>query len=338
MTLCIRADASDTIGIGHVMRCVAIAYEAVADGIQVEFLTHKIDDALGRFLKEQGFGVREIRSAPGTIEDVEETLRLIQESNCRFLIVDGYQFAEAYCQKLEAIDAKTIFIDDSWGNPPMVPTILINQNLWASESIYHSINGNVRFLLGSRYTLLRREFKRWMNWRREPRAQIEQLLVNMGGSDPLNNLGLVLKQLNRCPLKHLTVTVVAGVHCRELESLNSLSRELPFTINILEHSDDMPAIMAKADAAISGAGFTTFELAFMGVPSLVLLNHHLQVPNIEKLEEFELARRVRSFSDIPELLSGLSSNFQFRSRVVEVGRHLFDGHGASRTWKAILYN
>jgi len=51
----------------------------------------------------------------------------------------------------------------------------------------------------------------------------------------------------------------------------------------------MPALMAWADLAIAGAGVTSYELCYMGLPSMLLIVAENQRRTAERLSELGMA-------------------------------------------------
>ena len=104
--LCIRADASPSIGIGHLMRCLALAQAWQDRGGAVTFVTAPGQPALmARFVRE-GFAVHELKSPPGTLTDATETLATAASAG--WLVVDGYQFRTDYLMALRAGECRVL--------------------------------------------------------------------------------------------------------------------------------------------------------------------------------------------------------------------------------------
>lgn len=334
--LLIRADASAEVGTGHIMRCLALGQAAIDDGCPVTFLCHGLSAALGRRLAFEGFTVRELPREPGSDEDADYTAKTARELDVRAIVVDGYHFDQRYGERLKGAGVPLVYIDDSPGEPAIAADLILNQNLWASDDLYPGR----QVLTGSAYTLLRREFVRERHWVRDLREEAENILINLGGADPQNFLRVVLETFSEVkgPGKAgFSLHVLCGAHNPRFEELAGIAGALPHRVRIEAHLDDIPGAMKWADIAISGAGFTTFELAFMGVASLIIVNHPLQAPNARFLDKEGLALTVTPTDG--SLLSGLrllSCSKESRERVVARGRELFDGSGASRVYNTII--
>ena len=79
-TLLIRADASVSIGTGHIMRMIALGQAWQAQGGEVHFLCAEITPALEERLACEGFQLSRISAVLGSKEDLEQTTHLITDT------------------------------------------------------------------------------------------------------------------------------------------------------------------------------------------------------------------------------------------------------------------
>ena len=103
----------------------------------------------------------------GTAEDAEQTRSLAIRTNADWVVVDGYQFGADYQSLIKSAEFKVLFMDDYVHAEPYTADLVLNQNLQASPSLYAKRGSSTDLLLGPRYAMLRREFRRWRNWQRE---------------------------------------------------------------------------------------------------------------------------------------------------------------------------
>lgn len=98
-----------------------------------------------------------------------------------------------------------------------------------------------------------------------------KVLVSLGGSDPRNHSLKVIQALQETALPELEITVIAGAnnpHTGELEKAANTSN---VPVRIVCDTQNMFKMMAGADIAVSSGGTTVWELAFTGVPTILII-------------------------------------------------------------------
>ena len=278
--LLIRADASPVIGTGHVMRCMAIAQEWQHRGGTAIFASPAWQPALEDRLSKEGFEVVSMRSRPGSPEDALETLHLARELGANWILADGYYFQPAFQKVIAGNDTRLMLVDDNGELGRYDCDIVLNQNYHAGAELYAQRRQDTRLLLGSQYLLLRNEFTD-----RQPAPRIppivSNILVTMGGSDPEHVTERVLQNLVGLDLQGREVRVVTGAANTRREHLPEVARAVGVKIAILHDVRDMPALMDWTELAVAAAGTTSWELAYMGVPAVLVPT----VPNQDRITE-----------------------------------------------------
>ena len=98
-----------------------------------------------------------------------------------------------------------------------------------------------------------------------------RVLITIGAGDSENITEKVINALSDVSIENLELKVVVGPANVNLESLREAISRSKREIEIIENPDSMSILMAWADVAISGSGSTCYELAYLGIPSLVLV-------------------------------------------------------------------
>jgi RimJ/RimL family protein N-acetyltransferase len=114
-------------------------------------------------------------------------------------------------------------------------------------------------------------------------------------------------------------------------------------VQLVENVTNMPQLMAKSDVAISGAGTTSLEMCFMGLPALLIVLADNQRPAAEELNRRGVAINQGEGAEIqPSTLSAyltrLVDSPDSRKAMSERGRDLIDGRGAERVVRALHSN
>jgi UDP-2,4-diacetamido-2,4,6-trideoxy-beta-L-altropyranose hydrolase len=286
-------------------------------------------------LVSEGMNVVHLSVEPGSAEDARKTANLSQHLEASWVVVDGYHFGAEYQRTIKNCGLRLLFIDDYGHAQHYWADIVLNQNIYASEGLYPNRSPDTKLLLGTRYALLRREFRQWQGWTRKIPEVAKKVLVTLGGSDPDNVTLKVIQGLQRVDVPGLEAVVVVGGSNPHYEKLQAAVEASPFPISLERNVTNMPELMAWADVAISAGGSTTWELAFMGLPSLVLVLADNQRASAEKLGEMGVIVNLGwhediSVAEIVEAVLQLSVLSGTLTDMVRRGNELVDGEGAAR--------
>lgn len=332
--LIIRADASIQMGTGHLMRCLALGQAWQDRGGKVIFITACKSNTLQRRLLDEGFQVISLEGSYPDPCDWEYTSQILAEHPGAWVALDGYHFDSTYQHGIKQANHPLLVIDDMAHLDHYYADIVLNQNLY-SENLQYSCEPYTHLLLGTKYVLLRREFRRWQGWQRSVPEMAHKVLVTLGGSDPENVTLKVIRSLQHLDIDGIEVVAVVGGNNPHQTDLQSVAQYSHIPVHIEHNVSDMASIMAWADIAISAGGSTVWELAFMELPSLVLAiadNQRLVVAEIDKAG---VAVNLGWHSDasavtIAQRTRQIMRDAEARSEMVLRGRRLIDGAGSKR--------
>jgi len=294
-----------------------------------------------RRLKSENAEVIPLVSEPGSLQDAAEALSYVNRLGSSWVVVDGYHFGASYQKQMKASGASLLFLDDNGHAGEYVADIVLNYNFHASERFYQNRLAHTELLLGTKYLLLRREFLKWKDRKHlSERKKGLRLLVTFGGSDLENLTCRAVRALDFVHSNPLEVEVVIGATYPHRSELEALVKKSHFPVSVKTQVTDFSEIMARSDLALSAGGVSCCELAFMGVPTLVIVaadNQRLAAQAIhEKGVGYSLGwwERVRE-AQIGEALNQLVQDEKGRARISAIQRQLVDGEGAARVVKAI---
>jgi UDP-2,4-diacetamido-2,4,6-trideoxy-beta-L-altropyranose hydrolase len=333
-TLVIRADADERMGTGHIMRCIALAHAWQETGGQVAFLISPNSSAMERVITGAACTVTYLEEKPGSVADADATCAYAAVCEAAWIVADGYHFTGPYQKQIKYHGKKLLLIDDYSHSAEYVADIVLNQNPSATMDLYPKHSNDTRFLLGGKFTLLRKEFLVQKTCLRKIPSQVTTLLVTMGGSDPDNVTYTVCSELK--PLisgTNISVSVVIGRMNTHYPSLVAQFGNEPWCRFILA-PENMPVLIRRADIAITGAGTTAWELAYLGTPMITITLCENQKLGAELLEKTGSALSGGDLSDTHKALRPavlrLINDSSIRQELSLNAMKLIDGQGAAR--------
>lgn len=333
-TLVFRCDANGAIGTGHVMRCLALAQAWQDAGGSVAFATAELPLGLAARLRAEAVGLTNVKHVPGTPDDADTTIRFAQEAGAGWVVVDGDRFGVDFLERIRELGLRVFLIDDFARRESYPADLILNPNIGASEDHYRRPDGKVPLLLGSPYTLLRREFTSWQA-ERSFGSRGASVLVTLGGSDPENLAPRIARAFAGCD--SMRVTVIAGAGYEHLDELRAISGK---NICAVFNPPNMPDLMHEAAVAVTAAGGTLWELLYMGCAALSYSRNSVQARVVRLVSERGAARDmgdVRDFdaSALVAAIEELLSSQSVREDMAIRGRQLVDGRGANRVVEAV---
>jgi UDP-2,4-diacetamido-2,4,6-trideoxy-beta-L-altropyranose hydrolase len=340
MKLLVRADASTRIGVGHVMRCLALGQAWQDAGGTVIFIMATAAAALANRLQAEGMGVTFLPGLAGSAADAVQTAELAHKHEAKWVVVDGYQFGADYQRLVKEAGLRLLFIDDYGHASHYWADLVLNQNISADPSFYIKREPYTQLRLGTRYALLRREFKRWQGWQREISPVARKVLVTLGGADPDNVTLKVIQALKQVDIPGLEARIIVGPanpHREELDLEVGDNKHL----QLLKNPANMPELILWADLAICAGGGTFYELAFMQLSSCVIGIGENQKLNIAYLEKQKLCLNIGclhslNINEISKAVRRLIFNEELRKEMSGKLKRTVDGLGTIRIISEIL--
>lgn len=334
-----RADASTQIGTGHVMRCLALAQHWRHAGERSVFVTCMITPNMKARLQSEGLELIQLTTNPGSIDDAKQTIMISKNMSASWLVLDGYHFHASYQQIIKDSGLNLLLIDDNGSETHYYADIVLNQNIHALEKLYSSREPYTCLLLGTHYALLRDEFISWHGWKRKIPKSARNILVTLGGSDPENVTFKILDAIEQLEFNNLNVIIIAANN-QYSEQIKSLIEKSKVNVTFKNKVRRMSDLMAWADIAVSAGGTSTWELAFMGLPMLMIAIADNQCLIVEELSKTGVAvnlgwhQNVTS-SMIAKAISQLIEDEDKRTEMSRLAQTLVDGKGADRVLEKI---
>lgn len=316
MTFLFRCDGGPELGLGHIVGSVRLA-DLLRDrlGIQSAFLSRPDPTSVG-LIRDRGFSVTELPSTARPADDLQLLARTAGDIGAVAVVINFSKgtlesFQSHFATLKESVPA-LVFMDNplppGWSLGDVVINALPHPDYegYDPDSHPYCFDGLEYFLPDPRAQELRnsappREFRK-----------VERVLVAMGGgaSGPatiavLNGLALAGYQ------GEVDVVVGRAAADTDVESIRTVMQEHGLDASLTAGAEDLPERVLTADLGFSALGLTTYEMAYAGLPVLLLTtselnavaatrycNEYATAAHIGRLEESSPAEISVHFSDI----------------------------------------
>lgn len=334
--IAIRADGSPNIGTGHIQRCLALSSQLQKEGMEVLFIT-KSNRLVKERVKQEGFEIVELNNNSDLEEDLERTIEIIKTNKIDVLITDSYEFDEKYLSVAKKNVKMLVSVDDL-ANITFPSDIVINQNIYAKNLEFRSLTGKTKFLLGSQYALLRKEFSGL--GKRKINGKVHNVLITLGGSDNFNLTPKILNMLGKIQ-DEFKITTVISYFFNNVYEIEKAIKKMIKRVEVIYNSSQMADLMLSADLAITGGGTTLYELAATGTSALAFCLADNQYKNVVGMAEVGTVVNLgwgNAFDEenFHQKINKLIKDYQSRKKMSKLGQKLVDGKGSSRCAQEIL--
>jgi UDP-2,4-diacetamido-2,4,6-trideoxy-beta-L-altropyranose hydrolase len=331
MKVLIRADASVTQGTGHVMRVLTLGDELVATGHDVHLAaTDSNIPWLENLISSKPFVRHSVRAHSLDAE-------LIDQIAPDWVVVDSYEIpasligaARTHARVLAIVDGDDRGIEAD---------LYLDHNVGADRLDWPD-NVAQRILAGSKFALVRRAIrnvKRDDPWKLS--TETPRVLAVLGGSDPTGMIVDVARALSAVSHDFSATLVCAPAWRAEVNDI--IGNKPNFTI--IEPTDELPALLAHTDIAISAAGTSSWELCTLAIPSILIEVVDNQTEGLREmtarglvigLSPTTLGRDAISL-EITRQVDRLIDDEDARRALSQTCSKDFDGHGAGRVVEAM---
>ncbi len=344
----IRADGNETIGMGHVQRCLSLAKALKKKGADPVFLT--ADEGPAEWIEKAGFSYVPLNTDYREMEKELPLLTEILQKDPGPVLVDSYQITKPYMKRLNLLTRTILMSDDL--NEVYDCQELINYNIYASdlgyEETYRATGLLTKFYLGPGYAPLREAFSEASEMPAvdgATKAGMMKVLLTTGGSDGCH-LGLSFAK--RIAEGRMPVACEYHILCGPFYEDGDKLRELAGPIENLVIDGpvtEMASYLKQFDLVCSAAGSTLYELCALGIPAMAFTTADNQEKNLKAFSErSKMIDLGDAVVDSEAVLDNLEQKLTWflecdekdRREIAASMQAVTDGHGADLLAEALL--
>ncbi|MEU8226325.1 spore coat protein [Kribbella sp. NPDC048915] len=332
----VRCDVGPGRGIGHVMRCLALAEEVRRRGAELVFVcdAHTVPWAAEQ-IATRGIAIERAVYSP------EEHVELFKRLGLDAVVFDSYDLDAAVYPAVRATGLPTLAIVDGDLRGAQAD-VLVDQNLGAEQDDPPLPSGSVR-LAGLQYVMLRDEIlqHRPATPPADRQSAVPKVFAFFGGTDAFG-AGPYVAQALAATGHPFDATVVAP--SPDLAArLAAVDLQPGQHLDVIGPTDQLAARVREADLTISASGTSTWELLCLGATAALVCVVDNQVMGYERAVDTGAAAGLGLLSALQQdtssadrTLKRLLSDPAERGRLARAGWELVDGRGRERVAGALL--
>lgn len=321
----IRADGNAAMGLGHIVRCQALA-QALQPLFAALFVLRTPAPTLSQQLEHAGIAVLPI---PDTVPPGQAEAHWLATylGPGDVLVLDGYQFAPPYQRLLSAQGVAVVCLDDLITLPTWADVVL-NQAGGVAPASYAAVP-LAQLCLGPSYALLRPAF--WQQADSIAAVEPPRLFLNMGGADPGNQTLALLPRL-RQQFPSYDIVVVTGAAYPYQAILAAYAQPLAGSVQLHHNlaAAELAALLRTCQVFVCPPSGVAYECCAAGGAVLLHLTADNQAAMFEFLVNEGLAISLAEALALSETDLPVLADHQLPRQ-----RTLFDG-GASQRLQAIF--
>ncbi|WP_030440629.1 PseG/SpsG family protein [Actinoplanes subtropicus] len=325
----IRCDAGARTGVGHLVRCVALAEELVARGAGVRFLS----DLGGVAWAEAQLSQRGLPGHPPPFDPVG-LVAAVERLEIDALVIDSYTLPPAHSVAVRKTGRRVLAIVDG-DFRGQTADIYVDQNLDARIDVEDAIG-----LAGLDYALLRSSVRslRPVTPPVHRPGRTPKVVAFFGGTDAYRAAPQVAALLTRTGVGFDATVIAAN------EELNAELSAIPAgpgqRFEIISPTDDLPKLLAGADLAVSASGTSTWELLCLGLPAALVWVVDNQILGYDRTIARGYAAGLGQLGhlgdDAVSTLRALLTDASWRTELAAKAWAAVDGRGVERVASALL--
>ena len=320
--------AGKKAGYGHLARNLALAEVFIDESYECKFIIKSdAPESVYDFLN-----IRTVYNIATKLFDTsssnQQELDLIQyefQKGPSFLILDHYGHDEIFRSQLKNMGIRWAQFDYK-KTERIIADAVINSNIGVSQNDYiHLVEKNALLCVGEKYAIIRKEL---LKYNHDPIPN--RILISMGGGEYPDKIQELIK---------LTVSD-NSFHFEVVTNSIQLIEGIGQNNNVSIHNNplNIGEIYSRCEAGIVAGGVTTYELAYIGVPMIM-------IPFVKNQADNAKAWDFRNFGinfEHPEYYKANMNSVGFKQILENLFKHfaskssIIDGHGASNISKSII--
>lgn len=328
----IRVDSNYHVGMGHIMRCVALAHELKRKGLSPLFLVRDYNAA--KAILDGNFMRYICIPRKLTLDnEINYVKVLIKKHRARTLIIDRKSNNDIYGDKFKSEKIFLVRIVDSQRVKNSRTDLTV-----AAESYY--TDKQDRVMRGMSYVITGKDSFKYNKLSKKIKS-VKNIALSFGGGDNSGVFFNVISALEKFSGK-VKINLALGATFSRYSLLGESIEKTKLKIDIFKNVRSMAKFLHNSDIAFISGGATKYEAACVGTPSFIIAQGNTQLKYSERF-----ARQTKAaiclgrydqitVGDLQKKIVGIFSNKRLLREMSDAGRIAVDGLGARRVADRIV--
>ncbi len=317
-TIYFRADASQAIGLGHVIRSLALASYLVEE-FQCVFVIKKPSSTIINIIESFKLNIVKIDNEPDFIKII---------NNKDIVVLDGYDFNLSYQIRVKKSCFKLVCIDDI-ADRKFYCDIIINHAEGLKEANY-DCQPFTKIFLGFKYALLRKPFL-FLKDNNRVINEFSSYFVCFGGSDSENfTKQTLIKLVNIDGIKKINIVIGGGY--QYMQDLKIICKSINVCeVNLYQNVDaeKMVSIIQDSHLAIVPSSSIAYEVLSVNIPIISGYSIANQKRIYNTLVGKDLVLGIGTFP-IKQLAKNIEIMKTKKDKIKKNQANVFDGKSSER--------
>lgn len=310
--LLLYADGNHKIGMGHIYRMKNL-YQFLPKNFETYFLTDN-KKIVSNIIKPNN-----ILNSNNSLSFTESKISKIKPD---LIIVDKLKESTKKLNMLKQNSKFLISIDYSGRNKNIFD--------FGIPMLYHKTTlSSIKSKNPFDYIMLKKSFLK--NKKIKIKKKIKSIIIIQGGSDTHCFIPKIIDSTNLID-DIFDITVIVGSEFKCWTKLLKSVKCNKHRIKILHNISNMNTVMSKHDLAITAGGMTLMELAYLGIPSLIVCSEKFEEETAKKISKIGFGVNLGYGKNISEkqiamTTQSLVNDYKKRKEMSLIGRNIIDGKG-----------
>ncbi len=305
-----RVDAYKEIGSGHFYRCLTLASELKKRRLHIDFAGSIRSEYLIKKLNQNKINLYQVPKYNGIhktkqqINDSVKILEIIAKKHYDLVILDSYQHDSKW-EKIIKNHVNYLMVIDDLANRKHHCNLLLDQTFGRKKKDYYKLlNSDCKQLLGSKYFLLREEFKKKKILKKTNKIVC---LINFGGADPQNLTLKIYNALENFMYIDKFIIILGPLSKQFNKKIKSKKYK------VIQSTSNISKYILNSSFVIGASGASTWERLYMGANCFQFVIAKNQKKVAEDLDAKGYLKLVNNSKELKfQLMEWLNGKLKFK--------------------------